>query len=200
MRSKTASRARCSGRTGKLAVEIVRGLAQVVGLEPLADVDDLLNDVSAAGDDDHENARIAERHELDAVEDGDSVRRPAGKPNGARGLRQHMRDMRQDRIEQAVGAVASQSRFDRGRGIPRPLGFEQQIHVEAIAAIRGNATGRGMRAAGRSPLPRGAPGCSVRSPTTHPAQPRSRVTTRRRARPTRCTRARGPPTRGLHES
>jgi hypothetical protein len=53
--------------------------------------------------------------------------------------------MRQNGVEQAVGAVASQSCFDRGRGIPGPLGFEQQIHVETIAAIRGNATGRGMR-------------------------------------------------------
>jgi hypothetical protein len=43
-------------KSRKLLVEVVRRLAQLVGAERLADVDDFLNHVPAAGDDDDENA------------------------------------------------------------------------------------------------------------------------------------------------
>ena len=56
MRSSTACRARCSGRPENSALRIVRRLTQLVGFERLADFDDLLDDVSAAGDDDDQHA------------------------------------------------------------------------------------------------------------------------------------------------
>ena len=125
MRSKTASRARCSGSPENFAVEIVRGLAQVVGLEPLADVDDLLNHVSAAGDDDAPRTRVS----LSGTNSTRSKTATAcadrlAKPDRARGLRQHRaRRAAATGIEQAVRAVAPQSRFDRGRGIPSAAWF-----------------------------------------------------------------------------
>jgi hypothetical protein len=89
MRSRTASRAR------ELGVENVRRLTQIVGLERFADLDDFLDDVSAAGDDDDEHARGAQRHELDTVEHRGLVRRPNREADALRGLRQHVRDLRQ---------------------------------------------------------------------------------------------------------
>ena len=56
-----------------------------------------------------------------------------------------MRHLRQDRIEQAIGAVASETGLDGVRRPARPLGLEQKIHVEPVPAVRRDPPRRGMR-------------------------------------------------------
>ena len=151
---------------GKLDVQVRRGLAKVVGLERFADVDDLLDDVPAAGDDDHEHARGAERNELDAIEDRHLVRRSERETHVPRCLGHEVRRLREHRIHERRGAVAAEPGFDRARRPHRPLGFEQQVHVKAIAAV-GREFGRlTYAAAGRSLLLRAERGCSGRWPKT----------------------------------
>ena len=82
-------------QAGKFRVEVVRRRAQLVGIDRFADIDDFLNHVPAAGHDDDQHARRAQRHELDAVEHGGFVRRPDREPDAARRLRQHVRHLGQ---------------------------------------------------------------------------------------------------------
>ncbi len=87
---------------------------------------------------------VAERHELDAIEHGGGVRGAAREPDRPRRLRQDVRDVRENRVEQTVGAVAPQARFDGSGGARRPFRFEELVHVKAIAAIGRDASGRGV--------------------------------------------------------
>ena len=130
---------------GKLRVQIVGRLAQIVGVERFADLDHLLDDMTAARDDDDEHAGAAERNELDAIEHRRLVRRAKRETDVARRLGHHVRGLREDRVDERPRALAPQLGFDRAGGARRALRFEQQVDVEAVAAVGGDAAGRGVR-------------------------------------------------------
>ena len=130
---------------GEFLVEVGCCLTQLVGDERLAHIDHFLNHVTAAGDDHHEDASAAQRHELHAVEHRRLVRRADRETDAARRLRKDVRHLRQDGIEQPVGTVPSEPRFHGLGGAARTFGFEQQVHVEAISPVGRNAPGGGMR-------------------------------------------------------
>ena len=89
--------------------------------------------------------RAAQRNELDAVEHRRLVRRTDRETDAARRLRDSTCD--------TCGSTESSSRSGCPAGaVPppprragRPLRLEQQVHVEAIAAVGRNAPGRGVR-------------------------------------------------------
>ena len=132
-------------KSPQLLAHLGRRLTQLVGAELLADVDDFLNHVPAACDDDDENASATEWDELDAIEHRRLVRWTDCEPDAAGGLREHVRNLRQNRVEQAVGAVTPETRLDRVGRAGWSLGLEQEIHVEAVPAVRRDASGRGVR-------------------------------------------------------
>ena len=126
---------------GKLFVEVVRRLAQIVGAQRLVELDDFLDHMAAARHDDDEHAQPAERHELDAVEHRGFVRRPHREADASRRLRQHVRHLREQRIEQPIRALAAQPSLDRSCRPVGAFGVEQQIDVKAVAAIGRDASG-----------------------------------------------------------
>ena len=130
---------------GEFGVQVIGGLTEIIGLERFAGVDHFLDHVAAAGDDDDEHAHGAERHELDAVEHRRRVRRADREADGARGLREHVRHLRQQRVDQTIRAVAAQPRLDRRRRAPGALRLEQEIDVEAVASVGWNASRGGVR-------------------------------------------------------
>ena len=101
--------------------------------------------MTAARDNDDEHAHGAEPNELDAIEHGGLVRRAHRKSDAARRLREHVRDLRQQRIQQAVGTLAPEPRLDRRGRAQRTPRFEQQVDVETIAAVGWNSARRSMR-------------------------------------------------------
>ena len=101
--------------------------------------------MATARDDDDEDAQPAQQHELDAIENGGLVSRTHGKAHAARSLRQHVRHLGKQGVEQTIRAATPQPRLDCGRRSLRTLGIEQEIHVETIATVRRNAAGRGVR-------------------------------------------------------
>ena len=99
----------------------------------------------AARDDDDEYSCRAERDKFHAVEDSRFGRRANGKADAARCLREHMRDLRQQRIDVRTGIFAAESLFHGVRRPSRALGFEQQVHIKAVPTIGRNAPGGSMR-------------------------------------------------------
>ena len=141
----TASRMCSSGMPGKLRVQIVRRLPQILRVDLLADVDRLARNLSAVGDDDDEHFGRAQRNEFDLFEDavGRHRQRERDEPRRAR---EHLRDRGQHIFGQRRRAgVAPQLRFDRRAAAHRARCGEQLVDVEPIPAIGRDAAGRGMR-------------------------------------------------------
>ena len=120
-------------------------MPQIVGAQRLAGVDDFLQHVPAARHDDDEHARRAQRNEFDTVENRRLLRRPQREADLPRSLRHDVRGLREHAIDQGSRSAAPQARLDgirRATARRRPLRFEEQVDVEAIAAIGRDAPGR----------------------------------------------------------
>ena len=128
---------------GKLGVQIVRRLTQLVRVDFLADVDRLARHLPAVRHDDDEHLRRAQRNELDLLQDAVRCHRQRERDEPRR-ARQHLRHGGQHIFGQRRRAgVAPQLRFDRRAAANRTGRGEQLIDVEPVAAIgRDAARGR----------------------------------------------------------
>ena len=83
-----------------------------------------------------------QRDELDALEHRALVGRPNREADRARRLGQHVRHLRQDRLDSPIGAVATKPGLDRVGRAARSLVLEQQVNIKAVTAIGWNPAGR----------------------------------------------------------
>ena len=131
-------------QAGELGIEVSGRLRQIVGPQELLRVHHLLRHLISARDDDDEDARAVERHELDALEDRRMAvgHREAHMPCRAR---DDARDAGQQIVHQRRRAgVLAQLVLDVRRGTCRTAALEQEIHEDSIPAIGGDASRRGV--------------------------------------------------------
>ena len=136
-------------QTGKLGIEIVLCLHEIIGAYVLARIDDLLRDLISARDHDHQHTGAAERHEFDPLKD---CRRVVAQDEAdvPRGTRHQMRRAREQVVDHwRTVRLFSETRLDFGpvpglgslsvRLVPKP-GF-------ALWLVRGD-----VRAVGNPPM------------------------------------------------